>query len=159
MRIVDIEPFVFDAGWQSWTFVKVTTDDEITGWGECSVPRAPFAVQGAVEDIKNILVGTDPRAYEMRFADMLRLGIQGPLGVRAQAAAGVELALIDIKARALGISVVELFGGPTREDLRLYWSHCGTTRALHPQLGTPPIRSMADIHDLARRSLPAATPP
>ena len=150
MKIVDIESFVFDAGWQSWTFVKVSTDEGVTGWGECSVPRGPFAVAGAVEDIKNILIGTDPRAYEMRFADMARLNIQGPLGVRAQAAAGVELALIDIKARALGISVVELFGGPTREDLRLYWSHCGTTRALYPQMGKPPIRSMADVHALGK---------
>ncbi|MBN2404006.1 MAG: mandelate racemase/muconate lactonizing enzyme family protein, partial [Coriobacteriia bacterium] len=80
MKIVDVEAFVFDAGWQSWTFVKVSTDEGITGWGECSVPRGPFAVAGAVEDIKNILVGTDPRAYEMRFADMARLNIQGPLG-------------------------------------------------------------------------------
>ena len=43
--------------------------------------------------------------------------------------AGIELALWDIKAKALGVPVYELFGGPLRDRMRLYWSHCGTTRA------------------------------
>ena len=49
MKIAKVEPFIFDAGWRSWTFVKVSTDDGIVGWGECSVNRAPFGVAGAVE--------------------------------------------------------------------------------------------------------------
>ena len=47
--------------------------------------------------------------------------------------AGIELALWDIKAKALGVPVYELFGGPLRDRMRLYWSHCGTTRARHRQ--------------------------
>ncbi len=155
MRIVNVEAFVFDAGWRPWTFVKVSTDEGVTGWGECSVPRGPFAVVGAVEDFKPLLIGADPRAYEMRFWDMARLAIQGPLGARAKALAGIELALLDIKARALDISVVELFGGPTREDVRVYWSHCATTRALYPEMGKPPIRTMADIHALGKEVIDA----
>ena len=50
-------------------------------------------------------------------------------GVSHKAIAGVELALWDIKAKALGVPVYELFGGPLRDRVRLYWSHCGTTRA------------------------------
>ncbi len=150
MKITDVEAFIFDAGWRPWTFIKVSTDEGITGWGECSVARGPFAVAGAVEDFKTLLIGADPRAFEMRFWDLARLSIQGPLGVRAKTIAGIELALLDIKAKALGISVVELFGGPTREDVRVYWSHCGTTRALYPQMGKPPIRTMQDIHDLGK---------
>jgi len=150
MRITDVEAFVFDAGWRPWTFIKVSTDEGIAGWGECSVARGPFAVVGAVEDFRSLLIGADPRPYETRFWDLARLSIQGPLGVRAKTIAGIELALIDIKARALGISVVELFGGPMREDVRLYWSHCGTTRALYPEMGKPPIRTMSDIHALGK---------
>ena len=150
MRITDIEPITVDAGWRPWTYVKVQTDEGITGYGECSVARGPFAVMGAIEDLKPLLIGADPRAYEMRFWDMMRNAIQGPTGVRAKAIAGVELALVDIKAKALGISVVDLFGGPTRDSIRVYWSHCGTTRALYPEMGTPPIRSMADIAELGR---------
>lgn len=111
MKITNVEAIVVGAGWRPWNFVKVETDEGIVGYGECSVARGPLAVAGAVEDLKPLLVGTDPRAYEMRFWDMARNAIQGPLGVRAKAMAGIELALIDIKAKALGISVVELFGG------------------------------------------------
>ena len=151
MKIVGIETFTVDAGWRPWIFVKVETDAGVTGYGECSDGRSPIAVVGAVEDMKPVLIGTDPRAYEMRFWDMLRSARQSPGGILAKAIAGVELALIDIKAKALGISAVELFGGPTRESVRVYWSHCGSTRArMSDILGTPPIRTMADIADLGR---------
>ncbi len=59
-----------------------------------------------------LLIGRDPRAYEMRFWDMIRGSRQSPGGIAAKAIAGIECALVDIKAKALGISVVELFGGP-----------------------------------------------
>jgi L-alanine-DL-glutamate epimerase-like enolase superfamily enzyme len=150
MKITNMESFIVDAGWRPWIFVKVETDKGICGYGECSLSRGPFAMSGAIEDLKPVLVGTDPRAYEMRFWDMSRRAIAEPLGIRAKAIAGVELALLDIKARALGISVVELFGGPTRDKVRLYWSHCGTTRALYPEMGTPPIRTMGDIAELGK---------
>jgi galactonate dehydratase len=150
MKITDVEPIIVDAGWQSWIFVKVTTDENIVGWGECSQPRAPLAVASAVKDFNPVIKGKDPRSFEMRFWDMERLAIQGWSGVRAMALAGIELALLDIKAKALGISVIELFGGPTRDNVRVYWSHCGTTRARNPQLGNPPIRTMADIANLGK---------
>ena len=150
MKITDVEPIIVDAGWQSWIFVKVSTDEGTVGWGECSVARSPFAVAAAVKDFSPDIMGKDPRAFEMRFWDMERLAIQAWSGVRAIALAGIELALLDLKAKALGISVVELFGGPTRDSVRVYWSHCGTTRALHPQLGKPPLRTMADIANLGK---------
>ncbi len=52
-----------------------------------------------------------------------------PRPVIAKALAGIENALLDLKAKALGVPVYELFGGPTREAIPMYWSHCGTTRA------------------------------
>ena len=151
MKITGIETFIVDAGWRPWTFVKVTTDDGVTGYGECSDGRSPHGVVGTIEDLKPLLMGQDPRAYEMRFWDMLRATRQSPGGIAAKAIAGVECALIDLKAKALGISVVELFGGPTRDSVRVYWSHCGTSRARYGDvLGTPPIKTMEDIADLGR---------
>jgi galactonate dehydratase len=149
MKITNIATFIVDAGWRPWIFVKVETDTGITGWGECSDGRSPYGVVGTVKDLTPLLLGKDPRAYEMRFWDMLRGTRQSPSGIAAKAIAGIELALIDIKARALDISVIELFGGPTREDVRLYWSHCGTTRARNfDLLNTPPIHTMNDIKNL-----------
>ncbi len=159
MKIANIETFDEDARWRPWTFVKVQTDDGLTGYGECS-GRGPFGVVGVVQDLKPLLIGMDPNAYEMRFWDMIRGTRQSPGGISARAIAGIELALLDIKAKALGISVVELFGGPTRESVRLYWSHCGTSRARVPELlGTPPLRTMDDItnlgHEVVRRGFTA----
>jgi L-alanine-DL-glutamate epimerase-like enolase superfamily enzyme len=151
MKITNIETFVVDAGWRPWTFVKIETDEGVTGYGECSDQRSVHSVPGVIEDLKPLLVGTDPRAFEMRFWDMVRATRQSPGGYAAKAMAGIELALVDIKAKALGISVVELFGGPTREKVRLYWSHCGTSRARYQEvLGTPPLRTMDDIAELGR---------
>ena len=151
MKITNIETFIVDAGWRPWIFVRVDTDAGISGWGECSDGRSPYGVTGTVRDLTPLLIGKDPRAYEMRFWDMLRGTRQSPGGIAAKAIAGVELALIDIKARALGISVVELFGGPTRERVRVYWSHCGTSRARNSELlNTPPLQTMDDIAALGR---------
>ena len=146
MLITSIETAVVDAGWRPWVFVKIESDDGHVGFGECSDGKNPWGVAGTIDDMKPLLLGKDPRAYELRFWDMIRGSRQSPGGIAAKAIAGIELALIDIKARALGVSAVELFGGPTRDSVRVYWSHCGTSRALNPEiLGVPPLRSMADI--------------
>lgn len=151
MKITNAEAMVVDAGWRPWIFVKVETDEGITGWGECSDARTPLGIVGAVADLKQILVGHDPRAYEARFADMIRLTRSSPGGIAAKATAGIELALLDIKAKALGISVCELFGGPIRDQVRLYWSHCGTSRVRHAKLvGAAPIETWDDIAALGK---------
>ena len=151
MKITNIETFVVDAGWRPWIFVKVETDEGVTGYGECSDGRNPNGVTGTIKDLTPLLIGKDPRAYEMRFWDMIRGSRQSPGGIAAKAIAGIECALVDIKAKALGISVVELFGGPTRDDVRVYWSHCGSSRARNYELiGVPPLKTMDDIAALGR---------
>ena len=146
MKITNIDTFIVDGGWRPWIFVKVETDEGIIGYGECSDGRNPNGVTGTIKDLTPLLIGRDPRAYEMRFWDMIRGSRQSPGGIAAKAIAGIELALVDIKAKALGISVVELFGGPTRDEVRVYWSHCGSSRARYYELmGVPPLRSMEDI--------------
>ncbi|HZM47600.1 MAG TPA: mandelate racemase/muconate lactonizing enzyme family protein [Burkholderiales bacterium] len=151
MKISKLETFIVDGGWRAWTYVKVETDEGITGWGECSDTRVPNAVCGAVRDLGAVLIGQDPRAYEARFIDMLRNTRSSPGGIAARAIAGIECALVEIKARSLGISVAELLGGPTRNRVRLYWSHCGTTRVRHPDIvRKPPIESWSDVTALAK---------
>ena len=72
-------------------------------------------------------------------------------GIAAKALAGLDCAFIDIKAKSLGISVAELFGGPTRDRVRIYWSHCGSSRIRHSDiLGTPPINSWDDVTALGK---------
>jgi L-alanine-DL-glutamate epimerase-like enolase superfamily enzyme len=151
MKITNVEAMICDAGWRPWTFVKIQTDTGLTGYGECSDNRTPHAIAGCVEDLKSLLLGQDPRPVERLYWDLYRATRQSPGGIAAKAMAGLDCALWDIKAKALGVPVYELFGGPTREQVRLYWSHCGTTRARYGHaLGTPPLRSLDDIADLGR---------
>src|ERR1700704_2499085 len=81
-------------------------------------------------------------------------------GMNAQAIAAIENALLDIKAKALGIPVYALFGGPVRERLPLYWSHCGSYRLHHAEvMGVEPLRSLDDLKrigaEVARRGFKA----
>ena len=149
MKITGLETFVVDAGWRPWQFVAVRTDAGVTGYGECSDGRNPYGVVGAVRDFEPILVGRDPRPVELRYWDLYRMARQSPGGIAAKAIAGIELALWDVKAKALGVPVYELFGGPVRDRQRVYWSHCGTSRARHAAvIGVPPLRSMDDVFRL-----------
>ena len=149
MKITEIETFVVDAGWRPWQFVAIRTDDGVTGYGEISDGRNPYGIVGTVTDFEPVLVGRDPFAIEQRYWDMYRLARQSPGGIAAKAIAGIELALWDIKGKVLGVPVYSLFGGPTRTDQQVYWSHCGSSRArAHEIIGTPPIRSMDDVRAL-----------
>lgn len=150
MQITEITPFIINAGWRNWILVKVETDEGISGWGECS-DQAVYGVVGTIRDLAPVVMGKDPRAYQQRWWDMYRALQSSPGGIGAKAIAGIELALVDIAARARDCSVVELFGGPLRESVRVYWSHCGTSRIRCPELmGTPPLHSMADVAALGR---------
>ena len=149
MEITGIETFVVDGGWRPWIFVALRTDEGITGYGECSDSRNPFGIAGTIQDFVPILIGRDPRPVERLYFDMYRLARQSPGGIAAKAITGIELALWDAKAKALGVPVYELFGGPVRERQQVYWSHCGTSRARNYDLiGVPPLRTMDDIRRL-----------
>ncbi len=146
MKITEVDTFIVNAGWRPWLFVAIRTDAGITGYGECSDMRNPYGIAGAIRDLQDLLVGRDPRPIEMLYWDMYRKTRQSPGGIAAKAIAGIDCALWDIKAKAFGVPVYELFGGPMRERQRLYWSHCGTFRARHHELlGVSPLRAMDDI--------------
>ncbi len=151
MKIAKVDVLNVDAGWRAWTYVKVTTDDGIVGYGECSDGRNPLAVGACARELGAQLIGRDPRPVEMIYTDLYRVTRQSPGGIAQKAIAGIDCALWDIKGKALGVPVYELLGGPTRDKQRVYWSHCGTYRARHPQLlGTPPLRTMQDIYNLGK---------
>jgi galactonate dehydratase len=77
--------------------------------------------------------------------------VQAPGGVNARAIAAIENALLDIKGKALGVPVYELFGGPVRTRIPVYWSHCGTYRVRnHELVGAPPLKNYDDVAALGR---------
>ena len=152
MKVASLETLICDAGWRPWIFVKATTDDGLVGWAEITDSHgSPRGLSGIVEDLSPLVVGGDPRAVERIYWDLYRATRQSPGSVIAKAIGGIENALLDIKAKALGVSVYELFGGPTRETIPLYWSHCGTTRArAYEVTGTPKLASYDEVEALGR---------
>jgi len=157
MKVARLETLSCDAGWRPWLFLKATTDDGLVGWAEITDSHgSPRGLAGIVEDLAPLVVGRDPRAVERIYWDLYRHTRQSPGSVIAKALAGIENALLDVKAKALGVPVYELFGGPTRDSVPLYWSHCGTTRARAWEVtGTPKLASYADVTELGREVVEA----
>jgi galactonate dehydratase len=129
MKISKIETMHCDAGWRPWSFIKISTDEGLHGWSECTDSHgSPRGIEGVITDLTPLIVGHDPRETEKIYWELYSHTRQSPGSVIQKAIGGIENALLDIKAKALGVPVYELFGGPVRERIPLYWSHCGTTR-------------------------------
>ncbi len=128
MKITEIRTYLMhasmpdSAGWKSrnWLFVKVFTDAGIYGVGEAS--GWPRVVETAIKDLSTILIGDDPFAIEQiwqkMYLAMMGHGMTGIVGSGAMT--GIEMALWDIKGKALGVPVYELLGGKLRDRIRLY---------------------------------------
>ena len=101
--------------------VKVTTDDGIVGWGECitQFPEANPAVAAIIEGMAEVIIGIDPMHIEAIWHSMKDrawwYGYGG--GIASYAIAAIDIALWDIKGKALGVSVLELLGGPVHDRL------------------------------------------
>jgi len=151
MKITSLQTLHCDAGWRVWTFIKIETDQGITGWSECTDSHgSPRAISGAVEDLRHLVIGKDPAATEKIYWDLYSATRQSPGSVIQKAIAGIENALLDIKAKVLDVPVYELLGGMIRDKIRVYWSHCGTTRIRAAEyVGKPAIASLEGIAPLA----------
>lgn len=136
MKIDRIETFLMHAappgqgGWaaRNWLFVRVHTDDGLYGIGEAS--GWPRVVETAIQDLTPLLIGEDPQNIERLWSKMLAAmmghGMTGVVG--AGAMTGIEMALWDLKGKALGVPVWNLLGGRVRDRIRIY-AHAHTTHA------------------------------
>jgi len=149
MRLVDISMLHADAGWRPWSFVRATTDDGLVGWSECTDSHgSPLGMEGVVRDLAPLLIGQDPRRIGKLLTEMHSRTRQSPGSIIQKAIGGIENALWDIKGKALGVPVYELFGGPLRQEMPLYWSHCGTTRIRAWKIVEKPKIATADDVEL-----------
>src|SRR5919201_1106092 len=152
MKVARLETLYCDAGWRPWIFLKATTEDGAVGWAEITDSHgSPRGLAGVVEDLAPLVVDRDPGAVERIVWDLFRATRQSPGSVIQKAISGIENALLDLKGKALGVPVYELFGGPTRDSVEAYWSHCGTTRARAWEVtGTKKLASYEDVEALGR---------
>ncbi len=112
-------------GVRNWLFVKIDTDEGITGIGECS--GWPRVIETAIQDLKAMLIGEDPTHIEKLWQKMqtaiMGHGMLGTVGGGAMT--GIDMALWDIKGKVLGTPVWNLLGGKVRDRVRIY-GHANT---------------------------------
>ena len=103
-----------------WLFVRIETADGAVGWGEASLEGHAEAVAGALEAVRDRLIGTDAHRIEDAWQTLYRLGFYRGGPVLMSAISGVDQALWDLRGRALGVPVSDLLGGRVRDRIRVY---------------------------------------
>jgi D-galactarolactone cycloisomerase len=119
----DLEaPFAYSQAWyatRTALIVEVVTDGGLSGFGEVYGPARPN--RAVVEAYAPLLIGEDPFAIERHWQRLYNhLRDHGQRGLAIQALSGIDIALWDLKGRALGLPVHVLMGGPIRERVRAY---------------------------------------
>lgn len=120
MKITDVKTFIVDCFRTNWVFVKVYTDAGISGVGEGTLEYKEKALAGAVEHLKNYLLGKDSRQIEKIYHDIYRDAYWRGGAVLMSALSAVECALWDILGKSLGVPVYQLLGGKVNDDCRIY---------------------------------------
>ena len=117
MKITRLTTFIVPP---RWCFLKIETDEGITGWGEPVLEGRAHTVAAAVDELADYLIGKDPRHIEDHWTVLYRGGFYRGGGVHMSALAGIDQALWDIKGKALGVPVSELLGGHVRSHIKVY---------------------------------------
>ncbi|MFC1714240.1 mandelate racemase/muconate lactonizing enzyme family protein [Candidatus Poribacteria bacterium] len=155
MKITAVKTFIVDGGFRPWTFVKVETSDPgLIGWGDCSDWGSPGPVAATVERYAEWVIGKDPMQVEAIWWNLAAASVRHTGGIAWKAMSGIDSALWDIRGKVLNAPVWQLLGGKMRDKLRLYWSHCGSTRARDAEtLGLPKVETTDDLRKLSEEVL------
>lgn len=130
MKITAIKPFPVWVGHRNQLIVKIETDEGVFGWGESGLSGREKAVVGAIEHFREFLIGRDPMRIGAIWQELYRSQYFEGGRVLLAAQSAIDIALHDIKAKALGVPVYELLGGRYRQEVRCYangWSFRAST--------------------------------
>jgi galactonate dehydratase len=115
MKIAAIEAFPVWVGRRNQLLVKISTDQGLYGWGESGLATRERAVMGAIDHYRELLIGRDPldtgRVWQLLYRSQYFEGGR----VLSAAISAIDIALHDIKGKALGVPVWQLLGGKQRE--------------------------------------------
>jgi len=157
MKIVKVEDFHVECGWDVYSFLKITTDDGLSGWSEFREHRRP-GVAAAIRGMGELLIGQDPRNISRLDAALYSFTRSVPGGLNQNAAGAILNACLDIKGKALGVPCYELLGGAVRDRIPVYWSRCGVIRARCAEyfdgkvIDRPAVRKVDDLVGAAREA-------
>ncbi len=150
MKVRSIETLSCDAGWRNYHFVKLVTDTGITGWSEFDEGFGAPGVGNVIEKLATRVIGQHVNEHERIYAELSSATRPASGGIVALAMGAIENALLDAKARGLGVPVYELLGGKVRDRIRVYWSHCATWRINHPTHYKPAITDLEGVKAIGR---------
>lgn len=117
MKITKLELFKVPP---RWLFLKIETDEGISGWGEPIVEGKAETVRAAVEEMSDYIIGQDPMRIEDLFQVLYRAGFYRGGPILSSAISGIEQALWDIKGKFYNAPVYDLLGGACRDRTRVY---------------------------------------
>ena len=120
MKITDVRAFVVDCFRTNFVFVKIDTDEGVSGVGEGTLEYKEKAFLGALEHIREYLLGRDPRAIEQHFFHIYRDAYWRGGPVLMSALSAVETAMWDILGKSLNVPVYQLLGGKVNDRVRIY---------------------------------------
>ena len=121
LKITDVRTFVMDAGGdENYVFVKIYTNQGITGLGEGTLPSKARTVSQAILEHKRYLVGKDPPEIERHWQAMFRGPRYRGGPILMSAISAIDIALWDIFGKALELPVWQLLGGKARDRVRVY---------------------------------------
>jgi len=103
-----------------WLFLKLETDEGVTGWGEPVIEGRVHTVAAAVEELSDYLIGKDPLRIEDHWQVLWKGGFYRGGPILASAVAGIDQALWDVAGKVWGAPVHQLLGGPVRDRMRVY---------------------------------------
>ncbi|MEM6842739.1 MAG: mandelate racemase/muconate lactonizing enzyme family protein [Bacteroidota bacterium] len=128
MKITDIKCFPVLVGSGNQLIIKVETDSELYGWGASGLTGRELAVVGAIGHFKEFVIGKDPRQIGALWQEMYRSQYFEGGRVLTAAISAIDIALHDIKGKALNVPVYELLGGKQRNCVECFASLRFTTQ-------------------------------
>lgn len=121
MKIIDVKVWLVEGVKYNWTMLKIYTDEGFTGVGEATNWPGSQIVETAAQEAGQRIIGLDPMRTDFIWTKLYRdLNWVGPFGASMCAISGIDMALIDLKAKVLGVPMYELLGGAFRNKIRLY---------------------------------------
>lgn len=117
MKITKLELFKVPP---RWLFLKISTDDGPSGWGEPIVEGKADTVKSAVTEMADYLIGKDASHIEDIWQALYRGSFYRGGPILTSALSGIDQALWDIKGKSLGVPIYDLMGGPVRDKIRVY---------------------------------------
>lgn len=102
-----------------WIFIKINTDEGISGWGEMVSGTKTETVVAGAKEMANKIIGQDPFEIERIWQRLHRSFFRGG-PINGTIISGIEMALWDIKGKALNLPVYELLGGAARDKIKVY---------------------------------------